>query len=271
MKLYDSKEISAILKKAAEHSSADTADTPLGLSIEELQQVASEVGIDPKRIKRAAEEVDGDSKKGETNFWGGPFAYQKQILVESEITTDQWEEMLISIQNFFQAKGQVSSRASVNEWSSPWGSTNSARVTAFKQNGKTKINLNWHGPLTPIPFYIPVPLMAIASLFFASEFLALSAVPGMAFTILATGLTFIIGRWALRKQLNKGFKKLQQLIGELDKIASQEIPEVQLDSKRKSPQRAVSNGEDSLKNILIKEKESTVSDVMTKSRDRSRT
>lgn len=271
MKLYNSKEISAILKKAAEHSSADTADTSLGLSIEELEQVASEVGIDPKHIKRAAGEVDADSKKGATNFWGGPFTYQKQILVEREITTDQWEEMLISIQNFFQAKGQVSSRTSVNEWSSPWGSTNSARVTTFKQNGKTKINVNWHGPLTPIPFYIPVPLMAIVSLFFASDFLTLSAVPGMAFTILATGLTFITGRWALRRQLNKGFKKLQQLIVELDKISSQEVPEVQSHPKRKPLKHTENNGEDSLKNILIDEEESIGSDVMTTGRNRSRT
>ncbi|HKK25015.1 MAG TPA: hypothetical protein VJ941_05270, partial [Gracilimonas sp.] len=229
MKLYDRKEISAILKKATENSLADDPETRLGLSLDELRQIGSEVGIDPKQIERAVEEIEMDSSKSEASFWGGPFYYSSQVLVDGEISVSQWEQMLFSIRGFFQSKGTVTTRESVFEWSSPWGTTNSAQVTALKDKGKTKLSVNWSGPLTAIPFYIPVPIVTIASIFFASEFLAIAAVPGLIFTVLATGLSFLAGRYALRKHLNKGFEKLKKMVSELELIAGKETVKSELD------------------------------------------
>ncbi len=220
MKLYTKKEVGEILKKAADNSSKSDSELSDGLTIEELQQIASETGIDPEQIARAAAEIDVEVDNQAPTFWGGPFSFNSQVLAEGEITDAQWEEMLISIRAFFKSNGEVTARKSVFEWSSPWGTTNSAQVTALKDQGKTKISVSWNGPLTAIPFYIPVPLVAIASVFFASEFLGLSSVPGIAFAILATGLSFLAGRWALRKTLNKGFKKLQQMVAGLNLIAN---------------------------------------------------
>jgi hypothetical protein len=229
MKLYDRKEISAILKKATENSLRDGQEPQLGLSLDELRQIGSEVGIDPKQIEKAAAEIEMNSNRSETGFWGGPFSYNSQVLIDGEISVSQWQEMLFSIRGFFQSKGTVSTRGSVFEWSSPWGTTNSAQVTAFKDKGKTRLSVNWNGPLTAIPFYIPVPLVAIASIFFASEFLAIGAVPGMIFTLLATGFTFLAGRWALRRHLDKGFEKLQKMISDLELIADKKTAKSELD------------------------------------------
>lgn len=229
MKLYNSKEVRAILKIAAENSTVDEPDTQMGLSIDELRQLASEVGIEPKQITRAAAEIEANSIRNKHTFWGGPFSYNKQVLVESEITVGQWEEMLQTIRDFFQSSGKVTSRESVLEWSSPWDTSNSAQVTALKNNGKTKISVNWNGPLTAIPYYIPVPLVAIVSLFFASGFLELTAIPGVAFTLLATGLTFLAGRWKLRRNLEKGFKKLHQMVAGLENIAGRQNSQSEFD------------------------------------------
>ena len=229
MKLYDRKEISAILKKATENSLTDEPETQLGLSLDELRQIGSEVGIDPKQIERAVKEIEMNSSKSEADFWGGPFSYNSQVLVEGELSVSQWEEMLFTIRGFFQSKGAVTTRESVFEWSSPWGTTNSAQVTALKDKGKTKLRVNWSGPLTAIPFYIPVPFVTIASIFFASEFLAMAAVPGMIFTLMATGLSFLAGRWALRKHLDKGFEKLKKMVSELELIAGKETVKSELD------------------------------------------
>jgi len=54
MKLYNEKEIGAILKRAAELSQDESGTNAAGLSIEELQQVGSEAGLDPDMILRAA-------------------------------------------------------------------------------------------------------------------------------------------------------------------------------------------------------------------------
>ena len=270
MKLYDGKEIQAILKIATENATENEADTQMGLSIDELRQLASDAGIDPKLITKAVAEIEANSSRNERNFWGGPFSYNNQVLVEGEITVGQWEEMLLSIRDFFQSNGNVTTRESVLEWSSPWGTTNSAHVNALKNNGKTKISVNWNGPLTAIPFYIPVPLVAIASIFFASEFLALAAVPGVAFTLLATGLTFFAGRWMLSKHLDKGFKKLRQMVAGLEIIASRENPHSEPDLKQTEAKHVPNETTDPLKNILMEDNHEE-SDNETTRGNRSRT
>lgn len=270
MKLYDRKEIGAILKKAAENSSSDDAGAVMGLSIDELRQLASDVGIDPEQIARAVAEIEGDSRRRERKFWGGPFSFHSQVLVEGEIGAGQWEEMLIAIRDFFRSKGEVTTRESVYEWSSPWGTTNTAQVTALKDSGKTKINVRWNGPLTAVPFYIPVPLVAIASVFFASEFLELSAVPGVAFTLMATGLAFLVGRWALRKHLDKGLEKLQRMVTELDLIAGRKKPQAEVVLKETDAGRAQAEKKDPL--LQIHERENhTEPDVGTTRRNHSGT
>ena len=270
MKLYDRKEIGAILKKAAENSSADGTDAPMGLSIEELQQVASDAGIDPEQIARAAAELEIDSRASERTFWGGPFSFNSQVLVEGEITVGQWEEMLISIREFFQSKGQVTARESVWEWSSPWGTTNSAQVTVLKDNGKTRISVGWNGPLTAVPYYIPVPLAAIASILFASEFLELTAVPGVAFALLATVLTFLAGRWALRRNLDAGSRKFQEMVSGLERIASRKNPQSELVSKQTDANQVPAERNDPLLQIPEEENHDEP-DIGTERRNRSRT
>ena len=272
MRLYNRKEVGEILKKAADNSSTDDSDSPNGLSINELQKIASETGIDPEQIARAAAEIDVKAETNEPTFWGGPFSYNSQGLAEGEITDDQWEDMLISIREFFQSKGEVTTRESVFEWSSPWGTTNSAHVTALKVDGKTKISVNWNGPLTAIPFYIPVPLAAIASVLFASGFLELASVPGMAFAMLATGLTFLAGRWALRRRLNKGFKKLRQLVAELNLITNVKNRNSENVSSQIDASQTQSDTKNPLSQIEIHEGQSNDKlDSETVRRNRSRT
>jgi hypothetical protein len=223
MKLYDRDEIGAILKKAAENSTSDGARSQVGLSIDELQQLASDAGIDPDQITKAAAELANDNSRNSSTFWGGPFAFNSKVLVEGEISVGQWEEMLISIREFFQSKGDVTARESVWEWTSPWGSTNSAQVTVLKDNGQTKISAGWNGPMTALPFYIPVPVVAVLSVFIASDIPALTAGPGITIALLATGLTFLAGRWALRRHLDRGFSKLRQMLAGLELIAQKDI------------------------------------------------
>lgn len=219
MKLYNRAEISAILKKAADNSSNTGTDPSIGMSVNELKQLATDTGIDPDEIVKAIEELESDHKYSKRTFMGGPFSFNSQTLVDGEITAAQWEEMLISIRHSFGSNGDVSSRESVHEWSSPQFDTNSANITAFKNAGNTKLSISWKGPFTALPYYIPVPIAAIVALLFASEYLGLSAFSGFAFTAAATGLTFLTGRWAVINKLNSIFKGLRKTLSDLENIA----------------------------------------------------
>ncbi|MFK7847361.1 MAG: hypothetical protein AB8G77_18865 [Rhodothermales bacterium] len=215
MKVFNEKQTAAILKKAAANSRKDPSSDLPGLTADELKQIASDSGIDPAEINKAIAEIDVGDERPDRTIWGGPFSFFEQIEIDHEISALEWEKMLVLIRDFFQSKGEISTRESVFEWSSPRGTTNSAQITALKEHGKTKISIGWSGPLTALPFYLPLPLVGIASLFFASEFLELSAVPGLLFVIAAIGLTFSAGRWALRGHLDKGFSKLEKLAATL--------------------------------------------------------
>lgn len=215
MRVFNQKETAEILKTAAENSHTGDESEGVGLTIQELERVAEEAGIDPAEVNKAAIALDANRQPAETSFWGGPFSFSEQVQRDHEITTAEWENMLVAIREFFQAKGDVYTRDSVFEWSSPRGTTNQAHVTALKEDGKTKISVVWTGPLTALPYYLPVPLVGILSLPFASEFLGLGAVAGMSFVALTVGLSFAAGRWALRKNMSKGFAKLRNLAATL--------------------------------------------------------
>jgi len=212
MKVYNEKETAEILKMAAENSHKDVARSSAGLTIDELEHIALESGINPGEIRKAASELELQSRQTDSSFWGGPFSFFEQFQIDHEISVDEWEDMLILIREFFKTQGVVNQRESVVEWTPPWGASNSAHVTAVKQQAKTRVSVGWNGPMTALPFYIPIPLVGIASLLFASEFLGLSSVPGLSFTVLSIGLTFAAGRWALRRHMKKGLAKLHTFV-----------------------------------------------------------
>ena len=58
-RIYTDKEISAVLKRATELQGAQgPAGGTSGLSLDELEQIAAEVGIDPNYVKAAALELE---------------------------------------------------------------------------------------------------------------------------------------------------------------------------------------------------------------------
>lgn len=215
VKVFNERETAEILKLAAENSHAQLQSDGLGLTINELEEIAKDSGIDPSEIHKAVEAIHAKRQPDEKTFWGGPFSFSEQIQIDHEITAAEWEKMLVPIRAFFQSKGEVNERESVHEWTSPRGTSNSAHITALKDNGKTNISVGWTGPLTALPFYLPIPLVAIASLPFASEFLGLGPVAGFSFIALSISATFLTGRWALRRHLGKGSHRMRELVATL--------------------------------------------------------
>ncbi len=223
MKLYDEKEIGAILKKAAKNSNRENSTSPVGLSIDELQQLASDAGINPDEVLKAIAEIEDQSdKKKDESFWGGPFSFSREIELDGEICTTEWEAMLIAIRDFFQGPGRVSTRENIFEWTTPMFAANEAQVTARKADGKTNISVFWNGRLNSIPFYIPVPLVAILSLLIGDGALEMSAGPGITFVLAMSSLAFLGGRWALSRFTNKRKQKLDRLMTGFEMIASKE-------------------------------------------------
>lgn len=219
MKLYNEKEIGSILKRAAELSQDESGPNAAGLSIEELQQVGSEAGLDPDMILRAAAEMQQTGPRRAKNFFGGPLSYSNDFVLDGEIDAATWEEMISSIRGSFKDPGQVSTRENVFEWTSQ-SETEKAQVTALIMDGKTKFTVFWTEPIIAIPLYVITLIGTIISLPIAFEGLELSGPVAFAFIMSVVLTLFSVSRFLVGRVMDKQVNKLQQLETTLDLIAS---------------------------------------------------
>lgn len=219
MKLYNEKEIGAILKRAAELSQDESGPNAAGLSIEELQQVGSEAGLNPDMILRAAAEMQQTGPERRKNFFGGPLSYSNDFVLDGEIDAATWEEMISSIRGSFKDPGQVSTRENVYEWTSQ-SETEKAQVTALVMDGKTKFTVFWTEPIMAVPLYVITLVGTLISLPIAAEGLELSALMGFAFVMAVFLSLFSVSRFLVGRLMDRQITKIQQLETTLDLIAS---------------------------------------------------
>jgi hypothetical protein len=219
MKLYNEKQIGSILKRAAELSQDETGPNASGLSIEELQQVGSEAGLDPNLILKAAAELHSSGPEREKNFFGGPVSYSNDIVLDGEIDNATWEEMIAAIRGTFKEPGVVSTRENVFEWTGQ-SETKKAQVTALVSNGKTKVSIFWADHVAAIPLFIPSVIGTIIALPITFESLGLSGLAATAVILSTFASLFMLGRFATGKIVDGQTTRLKQLETSLDLIAS---------------------------------------------------
>jgi hypothetical protein len=87
---YTEKEVSAILKRAAELQGEGVLATG-GTSLAQLQQAAAEIGIDPVKVQQAAAELNTKGQTGPGAAWlGGPWGVDYDKLLPGVIDEDSW-------------------------------------------------------------------------------------------------------------------------------------------------------------------------------------
>jgi hypothetical protein len=247
MKLYNENEIGAILRRAAEMSLDESGPNAAGLSIEELQQVGLEAGLDPDLILRAAAEMQQRGPKRPKNFFGGPLSYSNDFVLDGEIDAAIWEEMISSIRGSFKDPGVVSTRESVFEWTSQ-SETEKAQVTALIKEGKTKFTVFWTEPIMAIPMFAITLVGTLISLPIAFEALELSGPLGLAFIMTVFSSLFFLSRLLVSRLMDDQVSKLQQLETTLDLIASKKA--LRTSRERHQPAKS-SPSEDTVQAALL--------------------
>ena len=102
---YTEKEVGAILKRAGEIQAAEaSAGSEFaragGLSLARLRQAASEIGIDPSLIQRAARELAAEEETTPlTRLLGGPWRVDVDRLVAGRVDEDNWACVLDEIRS----------------------------------------------------------------------------------------------------------------------------------------------------------------------------
>jgi hypothetical protein len=116
-RLYDDKEIGALIQRATEIQKEANDAQAHGLSLDEIEHIAAELGIDPEHLQTAAAELenrmDSDQPPG---FWGGPFHLDKKRVVEGAMTEAQWEEIVMGLRRLTGTPGKTSAFGKTQEW-----------------------------------------------------------------------------------------------------------------------------------------------------------
>jgi hypothetical protein len=117
---YSEKQVALILQRAAEIST--TREGASGTSLEDLERIALEAGLDPGAVRQAALEVErGGAASSTTSGWarflGGPTRITKEARIEGELSP-RAQELLIDVLQRHLPTGQPSLVGRTLTWQS---------------------------------------------------------------------------------------------------------------------------------------------------------
>ena len=117
---YGDEEVREILSLA---TTGETRDQSLpaesgGLTLDELQVIGQEAGIEPARIAQAAERLDARGRRSPVRrSFGLPIGLSRVVELPRAPTDREWERLISEFRTTFGAPGTVTGSGGLREWS----------------------------------------------------------------------------------------------------------------------------------------------------------
>jgi len=186
---YNEKEIGALIQRATELHEEAMGVSERSLSLEEIEDIAAELGLPPEHMQTAALELEDRLNSDKTfSLWGGPFVVDHARVVDKTMTQEQWEQVVLELRRFTGSTGQVSEVGRVREWMRAIGEGDGGfniertQVTIHPGDGQTSIRIRKH--------YGGAAIMAYVGAFSSSVFFTFILLHGEGLSDL---VNFIIG------------------------------------------------------------------------------
>lgn len=144
-RLFGEKDVSRILRRAAELQEKSAPDVTAGLTIEELQQIAAEAGIAPEHVAAAVADLDADAGDDDRfQFWGAPASVEFERVVPGEVTEETWDLVVSEMHRAVGAAGNVTRVGRTYEWAytRPY-SEYRVYVSATPHEGHTRLRVGY--------------------------------------------------------------------------------------------------------------------------------
>ncbi len=117
---YDDDEVAEILARATEGQEVRPAEAERareGLTLEQLQEIGSEVGIAPARIAEAASILERRANApAPRTFLGAPRSVARSVPLPRSLTREEWEGLVAELRSTFGAVGKVTAHGSLRTW-----------------------------------------------------------------------------------------------------------------------------------------------------------
>ncbi len=142
---YGDQEVALILRRATDlqRDALSSDGGAAGLSLPELEEIASEAGIDPVYLRRAAAELDtrGFSPKRGARIWGAALTIELERIIERELSPSGYEELIPLLNQAGGGPGTAGVVGRTLTWSATSGGdvARSLQVTVTSKDGETRI------------------------------------------------------------------------------------------------------------------------------------
>lgn len=189
---YGEREVAEILRAAAEsqaNESISGSEGP-GLTLAQIQRLASEVGIDERHVALAASvKTGGRGPSVRRGFWGGPGVIRVERTYSGTIDDAAWEDVVSELRALIGSPGTVSQVGLSREWTA-WGTFVGMHFRAKPEGDRTKLEVTMNQfsglfVLWMAAFIASFVLSILASVWWGST--------GRALEMIFTLLTVVIG------------------------------------------------------------------------------
>jgi hypothetical protein len=135
--LYNREQTTALLRRAMKLQQSGASQNGGGLSLDEIRQIAADVGISSQYIDAAAAEQPGSA----TGLLGGPTAHELGRVIAGSVDDEAWEEMVRETRHNFGQAGTISQLGATREWTTSEREIISMHLAVTSRNGQTRIQL----------------------------------------------------------------------------------------------------------------------------------
>lgn len=166
--IFSKKEIGEILSKASEiQNRKDLSGDKEGLSKKELLEIAREVGVDEGSIHEALQNIQNPESNAPFNWIRGTSKIQMITTIDKEISSDDWEEIILEIRKVTGGIGKASEVGKSFEWEQSIKDIGYKHLSLSPKDGKTKVQYinSWSGIKFIVSFFsflIPFMITAIS-------------------------------------------------------------------------------------------------------------
>lgn len=138
---FSDSEFALILRRAFELDERRAgADPGEGLTLQEIQAVAAEMGLDPASVDRAAASLPAAGEGKLARLLGGPSLYQMEYTATGEISRDGLSRVVDAIRRVTNHQGKVTEVLGSLEWQTV-AETTQIHVTVSPREGQTAVRV----------------------------------------------------------------------------------------------------------------------------------
>ncbi|MEM8487906.1 MAG: hypothetical protein AAF564_20310 [Bacteroidota bacterium] len=212
-RIFSEEEVGRLLRIAIKQQEADAEaqyNMNHGLSLEEIERLAAEAGIDAKYIRVALQNLDVPEKEAiKAGFWGIPQTIEFKYQVPGKLNEDAMERILVEIRRAFKkSRGKFDTLKNSFEWTNSGTGASPALVQAQPVNNNTHITIKERqdNPLV-LSYLIPFLFLTIGTIASIAE----SNLSACFFISSNFSALFFLARWNCWRVYKKRHKVLSEL------------------------------------------------------------